>query len=223
MSQPAKPRLRISAADLLPPDLPASARGNETRERILKAAAKVLVAGDGQCEIADVARAAGVSAGLSYHYFTSKAGLISAVVEAFYDRMEAAVMEANPKPGAGWGERERLRLERMIDFHYADPLAPLILTRLSRTPDVAAVEAARLARHIDLAARNVELAQQKGEIPSELDPHLLGAMILGGLRQAIGQALGMQKRPARDRLAEQLWSFVAGTAQLKSAKKKTGR
>jgi len=223
MSQPAKPRLRISAADLLPPDLPASARGSETRERILKAAAKVLVAGDGQCEIADVARAAGVSAGLSYHYFTSKAGLISAVVEAFYDRMEAAVMEANPKLGAGWGERERLRLERMIDFHYADPLAPLILTRLSRTPDVAAVEAARLARHIDLAARNVELAQQKGEIPSELDPHLLGAMILGGLRQAIGQALGMQKRPARDRLAEQLWSFVAGTAQLKSAKKKTGR
>lgn len=224
MNQPAKPRLRVSAAELLPPDLPASARGNETRERILKAAAKVLIAGDGQCEIADVARAAGVSAGLSYHYFTSKAGLIAAVVEAFYDRMEAAVMEPNPKPGAGWGERERLRLERMVDFYYAEPLAPLILTRLSRTPDVAAVEAARLARHIDLAARNVELAQQKGEIPGDLDAHLLGAMILGGLRQAIGQALGMQKRPGRDKIAEQLWSFIAGTAQLKPiAKKKAVR
>ncbi len=223
MSQPTKPRLRVSAAELLPPDLPASARGNETRDRILKAAAKVLIAGDGQCEIADVARAAGVSAGLSYHYFTSKAGLISAVVEAFYDRMEAAVMEPNPKPGAGWGERERLRLERMVDFHYAEPLAPLILTRLSRTPEVAAVEAARIANHIDLAARNIELAQQKGEIPAELDAHLLGAMILGGLRQAIGQALGMQKRPARDKITDQLWSFIAGTAQLKPAKKKAAR
>lgn len=223
MSQPAKPRLRVSAAELLPPDLPASARGSETRDRILKAAAKVLVAGDGQCEIADVARAAGVSAGLSYHYFTSKAGLIAAVVEAFYDRMEAAVMEPNPKPGAAWGERERLRLERMVDFHYAEPLAPLILTRLSRSPDVAAVEAARIARHIDLAARNVELAQQKGEIPADLDAHLLGAMILGGLRQAIGQALGMQKRPARDKIADQLWSFIAGTTQLKPVKKKAAR
>lgn len=223
MSQPAKPRLRVSAAELLPPDLPASARGSETRDRILKAAAKVLIAGDGQCEIADVARAAGVSAGLSYHYFTSKAGLIAAVVEAFYDRMEAAVIEPNPKPGAAWGERERLRLERMVDFHYAEPLAPLILTRLSRSPDVAAVEAARIARHIDLAARNVELAQQKGEIPAELDAHLLGAMILGGLRQAIGQALGMQKRPARDKIADQLWSFIAGTAQLKPVKKKAAR
>jgi hypothetical protein len=150
--------------------------------------------------------------------------LIAAVVETFYDRMEAAVMAPNPKPGAGWGERERLRLERMVDFYYAEPLAPLILTRLSRTPEVAAVEAARLAQHIDLAARNVELAQQRGEIPADFDAHLLGAMILGGLRQAIGQALAMSRRPGREKLAEQLWSFIAGTARLKpAAKKKAAR
>lgn len=223
MTTSPKPRLRISAADLLPPDLPASARGGETRERILRAAAKVLIAGNGDFEIGDVARAAGVSAGLSYHYFTSKAGLIAAVVEAFYDRMEAAVMAPNPKPGANWGERERLRLDRMVDFYYAEPLAPLILTRLSRTPEVAAVEAARISGHIDLAARNIELAQQKNEIPADLDAQLLGAMILGGLRQAIGQALGMSKRPGRDRLADQLWSFIAGTVQLKTTKKKVSR
>lgn len=216
------PRLRASAAQLLPPELPASARGGETRERILKAAARVLVAGDGQCEIADVARAAGVSAGLSYHYFTSKAGLIAAVVEAFYDRFEAAVMDVNPKPGATWGERERLRLERMVAFHYAEPLAPLILARLSRTPEVAAVEATRLAKHIDLAARNIEIAQERGEIPPDLDAGLLGAMILGGLRQAIGQALAAPKRPAQAKVTEQLWQFIAGTARFSPppAKKK---
>lgn len=216
------PRLRASAAQLLPPELPASARGGETRERILKAAARVLVAGDGQCEIADVARAAGVSAGLSYHYFTSKAGLIAAVVEAFYDRFEAAVMDINPKPGVTWGERERLRLERMVAFHYAEPLAPLILTRLSRTPDVAAVEATRLAKHIGLAARNIEIAQERGEIPADLDANLLGAMILGGLRQAIGQALAATKRPAQAKVTEQLWQFIVGTARFSppSARKK---
>ncbi|WP_300298258.1 TetR/AcrR family transcriptional regulator [Ferrovibrio sp.] len=217
------PRLRVSAAQLLPPELPATPRGGDTRQRILAAAAKVLLAGQGECEIADVARAAGISAGLSYHYFGSKAGLIAAVVETFYDRFEAAVMDVNPKPGVSWGEREKLRLERMVAFHYAEPLASLILTRLSRTPEVAAVEATRLARHIELAARNIEIAQKRGEIPDELDAHLLGAMILGGLRQAIGQALAAPKRPTQARLAEQLWQFIAGTARFRAATKRKSR
>jgi AcrR family transcriptional regulator len=212
-------KLRVTAAQLLPPNVAASPKGGDTRLRILAAAAEALIAGEGECEIADVARAAGISAGLSYHYFNSKAGLIAAVVEAFYDRFEAAVMDINPKPGAGWGERERLRLERMVAFHYAEPLAPVILAKLSRTPEVAAVEAARLARHIELAAHNIELAQARGDIPGDLDAHLLGAMILGGLRQAIGQALSAPKRPGRERLTEQLWAFIAGTARFKPAKK----
>lgn len=215
-----KPRLRVTAAQLLPPNAAAAPRGGDTRLRILAAAAEALVAGEGECEIAEVARTAGVAVGLSYHYFTSKGALIAAVVEAFYDRMDAAVMDSNPKPGAGWGERERLRLERMVAFHYAEPLAPVILTRLARTPEVAAVEAARLARHIELAAANIRQAQARGEIPVDLDASMLGAMILGGLRQAIGQALARQKRPGKDRLAEQLWGFIAGTAHLKPAKKK---
>lgn len=191
-----------------------SARGGETRDRILAAAAAAMLAGDGDFEIAGMARQAGISTGLSYHYFGSKAGLIAAVVEDFYDRFEAAVMEANPRPGTGWGERERLRLERMIDFHYGDPLAPVVLNRLSRSPDVAAIEAARIARHIGMAAHNVELAQARGEIPSGLDANLLGASILGGLRQAIGQALALPQRPPQAWLADQLWQFVAGAAQL---------
>jgi len=209
---------RPKRADIIPPHDPAtSPRGVETRRRILDAGALALVAGNGACEIGAVARLAGVSVGLSYHYFGSKAGLIAAIVEDFYDRFEAAVMDVNPKPGAGWAERERLRLERMVAFHYGDALAPLVLGRLSREPEVAAVEAARIAGHIALAADNIELAQQRREIPSDLDAHLLGAMILGGLRQAIGQALAMPHRPARERLAGQLWQFIAGTARLQEA------
>lgn len=211
-------KLRVTAAQLLPPNAAAAPKGGDTRLKILSAAAEALIAGDGECEIADVARAAGISAGLSYHYFTSKGALIAAVVEQFFDRFEAAVMDVNPKPGVSWGERERLRLERMVAFHYAEPLAPVILTKLSRTPEVAAVEAARLARHIELAARNIELAQERGEIPDDLDAHLLGAMILGGLRQAIGQALAMPKRPGRERLTEQLWAFILGTTRFRQKK-----
>lgn len=191
-----------------------------TRRRILDAAAEALVAGQGAFEIGEVAKRAGVSVGLSYHHFGSKAGLVAAIVEDFYDRFEAAVMDVNPKPGADWGPRERLRLERMIAFHYGAPLAPVILTRLSREPEVAAVEAARIDRHIALAARNIEIAQARDEIPPELEPHLLGAMILGGLRQAIGQALAAPKRPKEAKLADQLWAFIAGTARYRPSGRK---
>lgn len=189
----------------------------DTRRRILAATAAELVAGDGVMEIGDVARRAAVSVGLSYHYFGSKAGLVAALVEDFYDRYDARVMAVNPQPGADWGRREKLRLEAMVAFHCAEPLAPIVLARLNREPEVAAVEARRLQQHIELAAHNIGLAQQRGEIPRRLDPHLLGAMILGGLRQATGQALAQPERPDQARLVDQLWGFIAGMAQFKTA------
>lgn len=190
----------------------------DTRRRILAAAAEELVARDGVLEIADVARRAGVSVGLSYHYFGSKAGLLAALVEDFYDRYDARVMASNPQPGADWGRREKLRLQAMVAFFYAEPLAPIVLTRLSREPEVATVEARRLLRHIELAARNVALAQQRGEIPDHLEPDMLGAMILGGLRQATGLALAFPpaQRPAEDHLAAVLWDMVAATARFRT-------
>src|SRR5712692_1976900 len=72
---------------------PASAgnRPDDARTRIVAAALKELVDGDGDFEIGDVARRARVSVGLAYHYFGSKAGLISALIKDFHDRHEAVV------------------------------------------------------------------------------------------------------------------------------------
>lgn len=160
-----------------------------TRRRLLDAAAAELAGTGGSMEIAAVARRAGASVGLSYHYFGSKAGLLAAVVEDFYDRYDAAIIDANPLPGGAWAERERLRVGRLVDFMLAEPLAPLVLSRLSAEPEVAAVEARRLARHLSLGAGNIAGAQAKGQLPAGPDPRLRIGMIMGGLRQAIGQAL----------------------------------
>lgn len=43
-----------------------------TRQRILECAGKLLAQGEGALEMAWVAKAAGVSAGLAYHHFGSK-------------------------------------------------------------------------------------------------------------------------------------------------------
>jgi AcrR family transcriptional regulator len=193
---------------------PAVAAVPDARRRLLDAAAAELAEGGGQMEIAAVARRAGASVGLSYHYFGSKAGLLAALVEDFYDRYDAAIIDANPLPGAAWAERERLRVERLVDFMLAEPMAPLVLTRLSAEPEVAAVEARRLARHLTLGADNIAGAQAKGQLPAGPDPRLRIGMIMGGLRQAIGQALAGPEAWPREALVAELWSFVAMAAGL---------
>src|SRR4051794_30972394 len=177
--------------------------------RLLDAAATELVTGNGRIEVAPVAARAGTSVGLIYRNFGSKAGLLAAVVADFYDRYEAQVFDAPLAGLPDWAARERLRLEQTVDFYLDDPLAAVILGRLESVPEVAAVEATRLRRHVEEAAANVRRGQERGEIPNDVDPGLAGAMILGGLRQALAEVLTRKRKPSRARLADELWRFVA--------------
>lgn len=189
-----------------------------TRTRLVEAAAAALIANDGALEMADVAARAGAAAGLAYHYFGSKSGLVSAVVEAFYDRYDA-VTNRRMDPRENWAIRERRRLGEVVDFLYTDPLAPVVLGRLGRAPEVAAVEAGRQRAMIELAAHNIENGQRSGEIAAEVDPLIAGAAILGGIRQASALALETPGRISRKALAENLWTFIAGAARLKEKKR----
>jgi AcrR family transcriptional regulator len=190
-------------------------RGAASRQRLLEAATLELVERDGALEVERVARRAGVSVGLIYRYFDSKAGLLGAVVEDFYDRYDHSVMQPNPVPGAGWPKRERERTARAVAFHYREPLTRVVLSRLHLEPGVAAIEAGRLARHIEAAARNLSLGQERGEIPRDLDVGLAGAMVLGGIRQGLAEALGRTPPPAQEIVIEQLWRFIAAAVRFR--------
>ena len=80
-----------------------SARGDRAGARILDAAIAELVESDGVLEVAAVARRAGVSVGLPCRYFGTRSGLLVAVVESFYDRLDAAVLH-HVFPGKTWQE-----------------------------------------------------------------------------------------------------------------------
>jgi AcrR family transcriptional regulator len=203
----------VAAAAVSPP----TRRGAATRRRLLEAAAAELVDRDGALEVAAVAGRAGVSTGLLYRYFGSRAGLVAAVVEDFYDRLDAAAMAVNPAADADWGTRERLRTEMGVRFHYGDPLAPVVLSRLAREPEVAAVEAERIARHVRLAARNVERGQHSGEIPRDIDPGIAGAVVLGGMRQVLGEVLARPGRPPPELVIEELWRLVVSAVRFRPA------
>jgi len=188
---------------------PRTPRGAATQSRLLEAARRELVERNGVLEVDSVAHRAGVSVGLIYRHFGSKAGLVGAVVQAFYRRFEEAVITSNPAPGADWVEREHARTVRAVAFHYDDPLAPIVLSRFHLEPAVAALEARQLDAHIEMSAKNVASGQREGIVPKDLDPRFAGAMVLGGLRRVLVDALGREPRPPQRQVAEQLWRFVA--------------
>src|SRR6266700_493839 len=102
----------------------------KTRERLVRAAQAELIQSHGHLEMQPVAKRAKVSVGLAYHHFGSKAGLIAAVVEEFYNRLdEAAFSGAGPR-SESWADRERRRIASYIAFHYDHPFAPLVIGAL---------------------------------------------------------------------------------------------
>jgi AcrR family transcriptional regulator len=193
--------------------VPQTRRGAASRTRLIAAATAELIERDGTLEVMSVAARARVSVGLIYRWFDSKTGLVAAVVDDFYDRLDATVFDPDPAPGGTWAERERKRTELAVAFHYDDPLAHVVLSRLAREPQVASIEADRVDRHVSAATRNLERGQKRGEIPKDLDPELVGAMVLGGIREVLRHALARDPRPAREPVIDELWRFIVAAVR----------
>ncbi len=179
-----------------------------SRRSIMEAARKLLAQGGGELEMAWVAREAGVSQGLAYHHFGSKEGLLSAVVNDFYDRVEDAVLMARFDQYDDWEARERDRVRRYIDFLLGDPLGVTINTRLASTPAVAAVAEQRWDKLISAGARNIADGQARGVVGAQLDSNLLAAMTLGATRAAIGRELAAGRPADPARLGREIWAFI---------------
>jgi AcrR family transcriptional regulator len=199
-----------------------------TRERLIRAAEKELIRSHGHLEMQAVSKRAQVSVGLAYHHFGSKAGLIAAVVEAFYNHLDEEVFRKAKPPSAkssakssstkpaseGWADRERRRIASYIAFHYDHPFAPLVVGALSRAPEVLDVETVFTNRQLAAGALMLQAARRDGVVPDHIDPHLTIAMMIGGIRQALISVLMSQQRPDPEQLADEIWAFMAGALRL---------
>ena len=183
-------------------------------ERLIRAAQEELIASHGLLEMQAVAKRAKVSVGLAYHHFGSKAGLISAVVEAFYNRLEEAAFSPSKLVSPDWSGREKERIAAYIAFHYDHPFAPLVVGPLSRAAEVLDVEQAFTRRQLTAGAYNLRAGQRDGVIPADLDPRLTIALLIGGIRQALIGALTTDQRPDRAELTGKIWVFVSGGLRL---------
>jgi AcrR family transcriptional regulator len=185
-----------------------------TRERLVRAAQEELIRSHGHLEMQAVAKRAQVSVGLAYHHFGSKAGLIAAVVEAFYSRLDEEVFNDAGRPSESWAHREKRRIASYIAFHSDHPFAPLIIGALSRAPEVLDVERAFTNKQLAGGARMLEAAQRDGFVSDHVDPHLTIALMIGGIRQALIGALMREQRPDPEKLTGDIWAFMAGGLRL---------
>ena len=185
-----------------------------TPERLVRAAQEELIHSHGLLEMQAVAKRAKVSVGLAYHHFGSKAGLIAAVVEGFYNRLEDVAFNPSKLTAPDWAGREKQRIAAYIAFHYDHPFAPLVVGPLSRAPEVLDVEQAFTKRQLMAGAYNLRAGQREGVIPPDLDPRLTIALLIGGIRQALIGALMSSHRPEPAELTDKIWVFVAGGLRL---------
>src|SRR6202158_1407441 len=186
----------------------------KTRERLVRAAQEELIQSHGHLEMQAVSKRAQVSVGLAYHHFGSKAGLIAAVVEEFYSRLdEVAFNDARP-PSESWADRERRRIASYIAFHYDHPFAPLVIGALSRAPEVLDVERGFTNRQLAAGALILGAAQGNRFVPDPIAPHPTIALMIGGIRQALIGVLMSEERPDPGKLTDEIWAFMAGALRL---------
>ena len=184
-------------------------RGRATRARLLEAARDEIVAGGGGLEMAAVAGRAGVSPGLPYRYFESKSSLLVAVVESFFDHFDEVVYRpVFSEVSEDWWEREKVRIESLVDFFYEQPLAPFIISHLAGDAAVRAAQQQRIARQIRGASSNVTTGKKLGRVPDDIDAELAGALLIGGVNEAINVALVRSPRMRRTRVVNGLQTFM---------------
>lgn len=196
---------------------PAPTRGASTRTRLIDAARSALIEGQGEAEMADIAKRAGVSAGLAYHHFGSKDGLLAAVVETFYERYAAI---ANTRfQGETWSQREVQRVRALVEFLIEEPFTATLFGPLGRSSAVVNTEANCMSELVERGARNMAQGQADGDLPRQSDPKLAAAFVLGGMRQCIAAALISETEPDPEAWADQVWILIAQSVGLREGSK----
>ena len=187
------------------------ARAPIGRQQLLDAARDELVRGNGVMELSALTRRAGLSTGALYHHFGAKSGLLAAIYAGFYDGLGHAIADAHLPADADWATRERERTRLFVTYHFADPLAAILLNRTAPDPGLTELEAAYIQDMSDNAAANIRRGQNLGQLPADIDPDSAGAFIIGGLRHGIAQQLRISPSSDPEQATERLWRLTAAT------------
>jgi AcrR family transcriptional regulator len=167
-----------------PNHIPRSAKGEQTRARLVKAAKEVFER-DGlfDARITDIAKRAKVSYGAFYHYFDTKEQLFREVAESQEMRLSAPP-DANDPPASGATVEDRIHdaNRRYLERYRAETRLMKVIEQASRyDPHVNAERMASQRQFADRAVRAIERLQREGRADPRVNPAIaadaLGSMI----------------------------------------------
>lgn len=186
------------------PRLPATnAKIRDTRrETILDAALGVFAErGLKRATVSDIARAAGMSHGLLYHYFASKDALVEALFDANMERMRAIMAVALDGEGPVLPRMERACELMLAQADEHSDLALFVTqTMVSRAlPDAMRKKMEQSGRQaLDQLASLIAEGQANGEIADDASPQSLATAVAALVR---GLALFHEVRISQERPA----------------------
>ena len=180
-------------------------------QQLLEAAREELIKGNGFLEISSLTQRTGLSTGALYHHFGSKSGLLAAIYKGFYEGLREAIADSKLPKNANWATREKERTYRFVVYHFADPIAPILLNRIALDTQLTELEIIYIQAMSDMAAANIRYGQKLGQLPDNFDPDSAGAYVIGGLRYGIAQQLRVTPLPSAEQVAERLWNLTATT------------
>ncbi|MBW2544012.1 MAG: TetR/AcrR family transcriptional regulator [Deltaproteobacteria bacterium] len=177
---------------------------NNKQEIIVEAALEVFRdKGYANTRMADIARRAGVSYGLVYHYFAGKEVLFDVIVEGWWGQLYQMLKDE----GASDTEcREKLEniIKFFLDTYAEEPnLVSIFVTEVSRSSVYhTAGGLAKFRTFFSLTEEIMREGQKKGFLRSDIGPHYLTYIFLGAIEAFISiMVLGKEEvtRERRDR------------------------
>ncbi|MFK3669399.1 TetR/AcrR family transcriptional regulator [Leifsonia aquatica] len=165
-----------------------TAKGNETRTRIIEGAARVLRDRDfAPLTLDDIRAATSTSKSQLFHYFPE--GKDELLLEVMRREAQRVLDDQEPEIGrldswASWNNWRDVVIERYRQQGVRCPLNSL-MSQLGSTPGAAAVTNALLERWGGLLAEGISVMQARGEMRSDRTPHHLAAGVIAGIQGGV--------------------------------------
>ena len=160
---------------------------NYKQEIIVDAALEVFRdRGYANTRMADIARRAGVSYGLVYHYFESKEVLFDVIVEGWWNRLYQ-MLKDEKQSDSGFQEKLENVIKFFLDMYSEKPdLVSIFITEVSRSSVYHTARGlAKFRTFFNLTEEIMAVAQKSGFLRSDIGPHYLTYIFLGAIEAFI--------------------------------------
>ncbi len=159
----------------------------EKQEAIFQAALRVIKEkGFHKTRMADIAKEAGISYGLIYHYFPGKGKLFEAIQERWWGGL-FGLMKRIERENLGVPERLRAVIDYFLGTYYENPeLANIFITEISRSTSNLSPERLRHFKDfMEMIQKVMKEGQSLGFLRDDFPSRYLTYMFLGGLETFI--------------------------------------